>query len=225
MLASFSLSDFSLKKLKVLVCGTGVGVFTMFLRHQLPNCLEKIVTIDVNEEFVRLGEKLFGFNPSDPLIESIICDAHEYVQKMATVKTQFDLIFMDVCFESANEEGVSPPAQFLNESFIASLTEILSEGGVCAINTIIKSESKKNTIFSSISKAKHTTKFRSKCIDDLNEVVFLAKTREGCEIETSKSRLTNIQKNVAATGIRSDIWLSKKQMKILHHTDKMAPLV
>jgi hypothetical protein len=35
MLASLSLSDFTNKKLKVLVCGTGAGVFTMFLKHQL----------------------------------------------------------------------------------------------------------------------------------------------------------------------------------------------
>lgn len=83
MLASFSLSDFGSKKLKVLVLGTGVGVFTMFLRHHLTACLEKIVTIDVNEEFVKLGEKHFGFRAADPLIESVICDAHEYVQKMA----------------------------------------------------------------------------------------------------------------------------------------------
>lgn len=54
---------------------------------------------------------------------------------------------MDVCYENANEEGVSPPTHFLNESFIASLTDILSEGGVCAINTIIKTEIKRKSIF------------------------------------------------------------------------------
>jgi hypothetical protein len=35
MLAGMSLSDFGDRKLKVLVCGTGVGVFTMFLKHHL----------------------------------------------------------------------------------------------------------------------------------------------------------------------------------------------
>jgi spermidine synthase len=140
MLAGLSLSDLGSRKLKVLVCGTGVGVFTMFLKHHLHSALEKIVTVDINEEFVKLGEKYFGFSPQDPLIDSVICDAHQYVQRMVIEKVKFDLIFMDVCYDTASDEGVSPPIHFLDQSFIASLTDILSEGGVCAINTIIKSE-------------------------------------------------------------------------------------
>lgn len=33
MLASLSLSDLTDKKLKILLCGTGAGVFAMFLKH------------------------------------------------------------------------------------------------------------------------------------------------------------------------------------------------
>lgn len=33
MLAAFSLADFNGKQLSVLVCGTGAGVFTMFLKY------------------------------------------------------------------------------------------------------------------------------------------------------------------------------------------------
>ena len=63
MLSGLSLCEFGSKKLKVLVCGTGVGVLTMFLKYHLPSSLEQIVTIDINEEFVKLGEKHFGFTP------------------------------------------------------------------------------------------------------------------------------------------------------------------
>lgn len=83
---------------------------------------------------------------------------------------------MDVFYETASEEGVSPPAHFLDQSFITSLSDILSDGGVCAINTIIKSEAKKTLIFQTINKVKSTTKFQSKCAEDLNEVIYLAKT-------------------------------------------------
>ena len=79
MLAGMSLSDFGDRKLKVLVCGTGVGVFTMFLKHHLTPVLKKIVSVDINEEFVKLGEKHFGFSSHDPLIDSVIGDAHEFV--------------------------------------------------------------------------------------------------------------------------------------------------
>jgi len=61
---------------------------------------------------------------------------------------------------------------------------------MCAINTIIKSENKKKSIFQQIDKVKNTTKFKSKCTEDVNEVVFLAKPVS--DTSTPKSRLTNI---------------------------------
>lgn len=54
----------------------------------------------------------------------------------------------------ASDEGVSPPSHFLDQSFITSLSDVLSEGGVCAINTIIKSEAKRKLIFQTINKEK-----------------------------------------------------------------------
>ena len=33
MLAALSLTEFNSRKLNILVCGTGAGVFTMFLKH------------------------------------------------------------------------------------------------------------------------------------------------------------------------------------------------
>ena len=66
MLSGLSLSDLGSKKLNVLVCGTGVGVLTMFLKYHLQSSLEKITTIDISEELVKIGENYFGFTPSDP---------------------------------------------------------------------------------------------------------------------------------------------------------------
>ncbi len=66
---------------------------------------------------------------------------------------------MDVFYETASEEGVSPPSHFLDQSFITSLSDILSEGGVCAINTIIKNDAKKKLIFQNINKVKSSVKF------------------------------------------------------------------
>ena len=70
------------------------------------------------------------------------------------------------------------------------MTDILSEGGMCAINTIIKSEKKKKSIFQQIDKVKNTTKFKSKCTEDANEVVFLVKPVS--DTSSPKSRLTNL---------------------------------
>ena len=136
MLASLSLSDFTNKKLKVLICGTGAGVFTMFLKHHMSQWLTQIVTVDTNKLFVELGQQHFGLTLGDSMIESVIEDAHSYV-KRATSDT-FDLVFMDVCYEAASEEGVQPPGHFLSADFIESLQNILACNGVCAINTMIR---------------------------------------------------------------------------------------
>ena len=79
MLASFGLQDYNKKKLKVLVCGTGAGVFSMFLKAQLHAWLEKLTTVDTNESFVNLGKKYFGFVDGGNC-ESVIGDAHDFVK-------------------------------------------------------------------------------------------------------------------------------------------------
>lgn len=144
MLASISLSDFGNRKLKVLVCGTGAGVFTMFLRHQLKNNLDTLTTVDNNKNFVELGKEHFGFH-TDSVVESVIADAHDFVKQAKS--SSYDLVFMDVCYEVASEEGISPPRHFLSQEFITQLQNILTKDGVCAINSMIKNEEAKQVIF------------------------------------------------------------------------------
>ncbi len=90
-----------------------------------------------------LGKQFFGFD--DQGIENVIDDAWEYITKC---NTKFDLIFMDVCYSVASQEGVSPPIKFLDQNFINSLHNALSTDGVCAINTMIKNEDARQSIFS-----------------------------------------------------------------------------
>lgn len=221
MLAALSLSDFSQRKLKVLVCGTGAGVFTMFLKHQMGEWLSSLVTVDTNKDFVELGRKHFGFHDSEATIESVIGDAHDFVKKGASAT--YDLIFIDVCFEVANDEGVQPPRTFLNTDFISSLQILLTPSGVCAINTIIKKEETRQEIHKEIARVGESAKFRSGCSEDLNEVVFLAKG--AAQESTGKSRFAQLQKNVSAMGMNAGVWMSKKAMKIVAHSEGMSALV
>lgn len=159
----------------------------MFIKHHLGQKLDKLVTVDTNKEFVELGQQYFGFTPNCEVIESIIDDAYTYVKQCST--NTFDLVFVDVCYETASAEGVSPPQQFLSPDFIESLQNILTANGVCAINTMIRNEETKKAIFSKISQVKDSVKFKSKCTEDLNEVVYLSK---GLKSETS-SKIRNSQ--------------------------------
>jgi len=93
MLAALSLGEFSGRKLKILVCGTGAGVLPMFLRNHLGEHVDSIQCIDNNKHLVETCSKYFGFKP-DGVIESLIGDAHEHVKKCESGK--FDLILVDV---------------------------------------------------------------------------------------------------------------------------------
>lgn len=67
------------KPLRVLHLGTGAGIMPMFLKTQLRDKVEKIVTIDINDSMLRLAEKFFGFVP-DSQLESVCADAFKWVQ-------------------------------------------------------------------------------------------------------------------------------------------------
>jgi hypothetical protein len=108
MLAALSLTDLSGRKLRVLLCGTGVGTFAMFLMHHFGSHLEKLVTLDTNKEFVDLGTKHFGFTPDAPNCESLIQDAYTYVSEEAKPAT-FDLVFLNLCSETAESDNIQPP--------------------------------------------------------------------------------------------------------------------
>lgn len=172
MLAGVSLSNIGhLPKVNILLCGTGAGVFTMFLRHHFGDRLARLVTVDISQKFVDLGQKHFGFTPNDGVIESVICDAFEYVNNC---KDQFDLIFMDVCFEQ-NESGISPPKHFLTTTFLTQLKSLVSkDGGVVAINTMVKGKKDQEDVLAQAKAVVNCLKFVSKCTEDINEVLYLA---------------------------------------------------
>ena len=68
------------EKLRVLICGTGAGVFTMFVRQHFD--LEQLVTVDVNPDMLRVAHYHFGFH-EDGVIESKVADAYEFVKSTA----------------------------------------------------------------------------------------------------------------------------------------------
>jgi tRNA1(Val) A37 N6-methylase TrmN6 len=56
MLAGFSLTPKLLEKegVRILVLGTGAGLLPMFLRSQLGDKIKELVTVDINEEMVKV---------------------------------------------------------------------------------------------------------------------------------------------------------------------------
>ncbi len=63
MLAAPSLTLKLVEKtgLRILVLGTGAGLLPTFLRQQFDSRLSEIITIDINEEVLKIAKDYFGF--------------------------------------------------------------------------------------------------------------------------------------------------------------------
>lgn len=207
-------------KLNVLVLGTGAGVLPMFIRHQFAGCLESIVTVDINPEILRVAQEHFGLHPDD-VLKSEIADALEFVRQAKP--ESFDIVVMDVNYEEG-DVGINPPKKFFEPEFIQQLHTITKPAGLIVINTIIEEEHKAKLI-QQVKQVKDSTKFITKAQNDANEVLLLAKgVKELKSIEESKSRLQNLTKVCEALNLNKGIFLSKKNMQVIHHTETMRRL-
>ena len=144
------------EKLRVLICGTGAGVFTMFVRQHFD--LEQLVTIDVNPDMLRVAHDHFGLHTDDAIIDSKVADAYEYV-KSAPAES-FDLIFMDVNYEEGDTK-ISPPMKFFDAEFIQQVHNIAKPSGLIAFNTIIDKQHKQKC-FAQVKQVKDSIKFITK---------------------------------------------------------------
>ena len=82
--------------------------------------LQELVTVDINEEMVRVGKEYFGFK-EDEVVKSVIGDAYQFVEENKGDK--FDAIFMDINYEE-KELGMSPPFKFVESRFLDKLLVI-----------------------------------------------------------------------------------------------------
>ena len=123
MLAGPSLTLRLLEKtgLRVLVLGTGAGLLPTFLRQQLDARLAEVITLDINEEVLKIARDYFGFE-EDSKLKSVIADAYKYVidYQVGSQADKFDMVFMDVNYEEGNIQ-LSPPRKFLTTEFLAKL--------------------------------------------------------------------------------------------------------
>ena len=100
----------------------------MFLKSQLADKLEKLITVDISKDILAIAKKYFGFNPDGAVLESIEADAYEYVNKLAAERSEqpFDIIFMDINY-SADDVSISPPKKFLESAFLQKLLTLCAQ--------------------------------------------------------------------------------------------------
>lgn len=181
----------------------------MFLASHFGERIQ-VTSVDNNPEIVELGKKHFGL---DSTVVSVIADAYDYIQSS---QEQFDLVLMDICYSEDNA-GVSPPQKYLAADYLAKLRAMAP---VVAVNTMIRAKKDRDALLKSF-KAVKCSKYAAKCVDgDLNEV-FMFSNKESAD---NKARVKALKELVQEYGLDSGVWLSKKAMKVLLHTDTMIAL-
>ena len=63
-----------------------------------------------------IAEKFFGFNPGFENVTSLCEDAHDFVMNYKETQ-KFDIIMQDINCTS-EDSSISPPWNFLNETFL-----------------------------------------------------------------------------------------------------------
>ena len=161
--------------LKVLLIGLGGGGLAMFLAKQF---YVDVTVIELDPVVEGLAKEYFGFCETD-MLRSLVGDGLKYVKDYSSStsgskeQSRFDVVIVDASGSSA--ESIScPPKEFLEEEFLSSLSNCLSEEGVMCVNIVSRS----NSAFVKATGTLKSVFRRAVCIsaeDDINKVVFAFK--------------------------------------------------
>ena len=83
------------KKFNSIILGTGAGILSMFVYKTMNPMFARLNTVDIDEEFVRLGRDYFGFNPEiSPNFRSEYSNAVDYLEKYP-LPGKVNIMFID----------------------------------------------------------------------------------------------------------------------------------
>ncbi|EPS63535.1 hypothetical protein M569_11251, partial [Genlisea aurea] len=119
---------------KALCLGVGGGA--------LISCLTSILNFEVvgveeDEVVLEVAKKYFGLELNGPMIHLFTEDAICFVEKQASLGSEFDVIMVDLDSTDAMVgTSAAPPAEFIRNSVVLSVAELLSPEGVLIINAV-----------------------------------------------------------------------------------------
>lgn len=193
-------------KIRVLQLGTGCGLFPMFLRGQFGDKLHSLVTVDINEQMIKIAKEYFGFQ-EDEKVKSVIADAYKYVDEI-TSGEKFDIVVMDINYEEDNI-SLSPPKKFLEREFLAKLINLTTEEGFVTFNLLSQDTQLLNSVYSDVLSTSALGKYIIEGEEDANKVIVLTKS----EAVTEDQRHTAMDKFIKEYGINRGVWLTEMRIK------------
>ncbi|XP_011073798.1 methyltransferase-like protein 13 isoform X2 [Sesamum indicum] len=169
---------------KTVVIGLGAGLLPMFMKKCLPSLQIEVVELD---PVVRdVARDYFGFR-EDERLKVHVADGIEFVREKAdsgagNCTCKIDTLIVDVDSSDSSSGLTCPAADFVDESFLLTVKNSLSEQGLFIINLVSRSSAVKGAVYSRLKKV-FSNLFSLQLEEDVNEVIFALKTDSPIEEE------------------------------------------
>ncbi|XP_023014100.2 eEF1A lysine and N-terminal methyltransferase homolog [Leptinotarsa decemlineata] len=185
-------------KALVAVVGLGGGGLCSFLHKFLPKSC--FLGIDIDKDMLNIATNWFGFKQDDKL-KAKIQDGIEYLKETAEKGEKLDALLFDADSKDSSIGLSCPPKQFLDESVLKNVVEILGTTGLFIVNVVLRDQSMRPELLNNIKK--HFEAILSyKLQDDLNEIFICSKSKikmdtlkDGCRELNNFFRKHNISEN------------------------------
>ncbi|KAK4482583.1 hypothetical protein RD792_009746 [Penstemon davidsonii] len=178
---------------KTVVIGLGAGLLPMFLKKCLASL--EIEVVELDHVVLDLARDYFGFR-EDERLKVHIKDGIKFVREIANpeaegkVSSKIGILIVDVDASDSSSGLTCPAADFVEESFLTTVKDSLSEQGLFIINLVSRSSAVKGAIYSRLKKV-FSNLFSLQLEEDVNEVIFALKT-DACFDEDQISEARNV---------------------------------
>ncbi|KAL8106172.1 hypothetical protein AgCh_029834 [Apium graveolens] len=195
-------------KVKTVVIGLGAGLLPMFLHRCLP-CLS-IEVVELDAVILDLARDYFGYKESDHMkvhitdgiqfLRDVVAsngagDGVNFNDKSCSLSNgsaddskaeekridKIGLLIVDVDSSDSSSGMTCPAADFVEESFLLTVRESLSDTGLFVVNLVSRSASTKDLVLARMKRV-FGKLFSLQLEEDVNEVIFALKT-ENCSRE------------------------------------------
>ncbi|XP_073030491.1 uncharacterized protein [Primulina eburnea] len=180
---------------KTVVIGLGAGLLPMFFRKNLP--FLEIEAVELDPVVLVVAGHYFGFREDQHLkvhiadgikfVKDITCNNDEndalnqkLVNEEEKESCRIDILIVDVDSDDSSSGLTCPAADFVEESFLLTAKNSLSEQGLFIVNLVSRSSAVKVPVYSRLKKV-FSNLYTLQLEEDVNEVIFALKSNTPVE--------------------------------------------
>ncbi|EPS72250.1 hypothetical protein M569_02509 [Genlisea aurea] len=186
--------------MRTVIIGLGAGLLPMFIKNGLPNMDIQVVELD--PVVLDVARQYFGFT-EDESLTAHVTDGIKFVSNIAAEERDMrkvDVLIVDVDSSDLSHGLTCPAAEFVEEPFLSSARDSLSENGLLIVNLVTRSLAVKNCVRWRLKKVFGKKVFHLQVEEDVNEVVFAVKKEDSSACSFDEDWLREGRSKLLAQG-------------------------